>query len=396
MHWLQSLHALLPPPFHASPVERLRACFGALLGLLLTGLIARATVDPSAQLPLLIAPLGASAVLLFAVPSSPLAQPWSVFGGNTMSALVGVSCARWVGDPLFAAPLAVGCAIGLMFLARCLHPPGGAVALLSVVGAPAIKAQGYAFVWWPVGLSSLLLVLAALLYHRLTGHRYPHPARTPAAESPHHTADPTPSERVGIREEDVREALRRRPELVDIAEDDLQALIAGVEQQALLRHPGVPTCAELMSRDVVAIGPDTSPAQAWALLRHHQVRALPVVDAERRVVGLLSGGDFFTGVDWREQDSAGANWRRFLRRVGTAEGVDGGPVTVRRLMRTSPLTVGPEAPLPEVVEAMTEGGLHPLPVVDDEGRLQGIVTPSDLVAALYRLAVTGAQGALKA
>ena len=103
--------------------ERLRASIGALIGILVTGAVAGLALGGSPDVPLLIAPMGASAVLLFAVPTSPLAQPWSIIGGNTIAALIGVTCAHYVGDPVLAAALAVGLAIAAMMALQCLHPP---------------------------------------------------------------------------------------------------------------------------------------------------------------------------------------------------------------------------------------------------------------------------------
>ena len=125
----QWLRALRPAPQPADARERLRMMLGACLGLLLTALACQWLMPHGAGLPWLVAPLGASAVLVFGVPSSPLAQPWAVLGGNTLSALVGIACLRWVGPPELAAALAVAVAIGLMLACRCLHPPGGASAL---------------------------------------------------------------------------------------------------------------------------------------------------------------------------------------------------------------------------------------------------------------------------
>ncbi|VEA74072.1 HPP family [Serratia rubidaea] len=81
-----------------------------------------------------VAPMGASAVLLFAVPASPLAQPWSIVGGNLVAALIGVSCGKLIGDPGLACGVAACLAIGVMFKLRCLHPPSGAVALTAILG----------------------------------------------------------------------------------------------------------------------------------------------------------------------------------------------------------------------------------------------------------------------
>ncbi len=89
--------------------------------------------------------MGASAVLLFAASHSPLAQPWPLIGGNILSAIVGVAVSRLVHDPALAAALAVSLAILVMLLTHSLHPPGGAVSLIPVLGGESIHALGYSF-----------------------------------------------------------------------------------------------------------------------------------------------------------------------------------------------------------------------------------------------------------
>ncbi|RYD88594.1 MAG: HPP family protein, partial [Sphingomonadales bacterium] len=125
--------------------ERVIGAFGALLGIGLSGLISTLVAgDPGMGL-LLAAPIGASAVLVFIVPSSPLGQPWPVIGGNVVSTLAGIAAAHWLGHGALAAGVAVSVAIVGMSAARCLHPSGGGSALLGVVGGPAVLAHGYAF-----------------------------------------------------------------------------------------------------------------------------------------------------------------------------------------------------------------------------------------------------------
>jgi len=147
--------------------DRLFACFGALVGIGLTGLICGLLYGNDPHIPMLVAPMGASAVLPFAVPSSPLAQPWSIIGGNTISALVGVTAARFIHDSAIAAAAAVALSIGVMSVLRCLHPPGGAAALPAVLGGPTVASAGYMFALVPVGLNSAALVITGIVFHKL-------------------------------------------------------------------------------------------------------------------------------------------------------------------------------------------------------------------------------------
>ena len=179
------LWALWPAPLRINTHERLRIAVGAMLGLLLTAVTTRWLAphlltgwSPAGAL-WLVAPLGASAVLVFGVPTSPLAQPWPVAGGNTLSALVGVLCAWLVPDPLWAGPLAVGLALVVMMALRCLHPPGGACALLAVLA----HTTEPGFVLSPVLLNSLLLVATGVAYHHATGRHYPHAQRAHEADA---------------------------------------------------------------------------------------------------------------------------------------------------------------------------------------------------------------------
>ena len=192
----------------ASLRDRLIACVGALIGIALTALICARF--PMAPLPVLLAPVGASAVLLFAVPASPMAQPWPIAGGNVVSALVGVTIAALVHQPALAAGLAVSGAIFAMSLLRCLHPPGGAVALTAVVGGPAILGAGYWFALAPIGVNSVILVLTGWLFHRFSGHSYPH--RAVIAHG-------------GFHPEAIDQALADLGETFDVSREDLDLLL---------------------------------------------------------------------------------------------------------------------------------------------------------------------------
>lgn len=123
----------------------------------------------------LIGSFGASAVLVYGAPKSPLAQPRNLVGGHLISALVGVTCQQALGGmPGLAAAMAVATAIALMHFTRTLHPPGGATALIAVIGPEQIHAMGFTYCLAPVGSGATILLLVGLLVNNLPNHRrYP-------------------------------------------------------------------------------------------------------------------------------------------------------------------------------------------------------------------------------
>lgn len=382
--WRRSMALFLPRPNTASRTEQVRAGLGALFGLLLTALltplIIRAGGFDANGMAFLIAPMGASAVLLFGVPASPLAQPWSVFGGNVVSAIVGVTVARWIGDPVIAAPVAAGAAIVCMFLLRCLHPPGGAVALTAVLAGPAVHAAGYQFAFVQVAFNTALMVAAALAYNNLTGRRYPHSQQS-SLQTAHATGDPVPTSRVGFAASDLDAVLLRYGQVLDVSRDDLENIILATEMQAYERRFGIIACGDIMSKDAVTVEFGTSLTDAWNLLRRHRLHALPVLNKARRVIGVVAQSDFLRHAELDTYNSFSARLRRFLMPYDGMHSDK--PEVVGQIMTAKPLTARAATPIVELVPLMSNSGLHHIPVIDHEERFAGMVSQSDLLAALY-------------
>lgn len=210
----------------AARLEWLRGALGGLIGIGLTALICHRLLGSDPALPWLIAPMGASTVLLFAVPASPFAQPWPVFGGHLVSAAIALLLRGSLGDPALAIALAVGLAIAAMSLLDCLHPPAGGTAVLMTLSSPAIDAAGWRFLAMPIALNLVLLLAAAVVFHRLTGHTYPHraaPRLSPGpATAPYEAAD-------------IEAVLDDWDEVVSIERDDLDALMRAVLERAEVR-----------------------------------------------------------------------------------------------------------------------------------------------------------------
>ena len=370
----------LPQPNNGSRREQLRACAGAICGLLLTGLTCHFLLAPDSASVYLIAPMGASAVLLFCLPASPLAQPWSVVGGNVVSGLVGVACVRWLGPSVGVAALAACLAIAAMFALRCLHPPGGAVALTTVVGCASVQAPGFEFVFVTVLFNSAILVACAVLYNNLTGRRYPHTQQLAPAH-PHATSDEAPSARLGFTADDLDAVLRQHGEVLDISRDDLQAIFLQTELRAYQRRFGVVTCADIMSKDVLSVEFGTPLDDAWRMMRTHDIGALPVLNRARRVTGIITQTDFLRHGGLDDYQGMRHRLRAILQRSGLSH--TDRPEVVGQLMTARPRTARLGTPIIDLVPLMADAGYHHIPIVDDEDRLAGIISQSDLMAALY-------------
>ncbi|SCB12729.1 CBS domain-containing membrane protein [Rhizobium miluonense] len=336
--------------------ERLMACLGALIGIGLTGAISGYFFGQGPYLPFIVAPMGASAVLLFAVPASPLAQPWSIIGGNTISALMGIIAAYLVHDPIIAIGVGVSMAIGAMSFTRCLHPPGGAAALTAVLGGPVVASWGFLFPFVPVALNSCILVGLGLVFHKLSRRNYPHVAKP--VENTHQTRDLPPPLRVGFREEDVDSALEVFDETFDIDRADLSRLLRQVELQATVRSHGDIRCADIMSRDVIAISEDADPDHARYLLLKHNIRTLPVKDREGRLIGTVG-----------------------LREL--SEGIG----SIERTL-SEPAIANAGDPALSLLPVLTDGRTHAVIVVDADWRVLGLISQTDLLSAMARLLPT--------
>ncbi|MES2920291.1 MAG: HPP family protein [Verrucomicrobiota bacterium] len=198
-----------------STTEKTVSVVGGFLAMLLLVVVTGKVLDlPGATA--VVASMGASAVLLFALPHGQLSQPWPVIGGQCLSALVGVACARWIGRPDLAAAGAVALSIGIMHQLKCIHPPGGATALTAVLGGKAIQDMGFHFVLLPVLLNSVMMVaLAVVINLGFNWRRYP-----AACCKPSRTTKPTDGTHVPSHEEVVA-ALRSLDVFVDVSEQDL-------------------------------------------------------------------------------------------------------------------------------------------------------------------------------
>jgi CBS-domain-containing membrane protein len=204
-------------PHPASHMEKLLSAMGAFLGILGVMMISHSVLGGQGTA-LVVTSMGASAVLLFAAPHSPLSQPWPVLGGHMLSSAIGITCVLLIPDTLTAAALAVALSIAAMYYLRCLHPPGGAAALAVVLGGDAVHSLGYAYLVTPLLLNVLVLLSVAMLFNAPFIHR-----RYPLwiAKLGSTRATPETGEKAMIAHSDLVYALSQIDTFIDVTEEDL-------------------------------------------------------------------------------------------------------------------------------------------------------------------------------
>ncbi|MCY1536988.1 Inosine-5'-monophosphate dehydrogenase [compost metagenome] len=229
--------------------------------------------------------------------------------------------------------------------------------------------MGYRLLW-PVAINSLLLLAIALIYNNLTGHVYPKLRRP--RENSHNTRDPLPVDRMSFTRDDVDQALKEFGEYVDVTNDDLEQLIRQTEKYALRRSMGEISAADIMSRDLCYATPDTFIEQAWQILKEHRLRSLPVVEeGGGKLVGIITLVDLLKQF---QPSQARVNFGQLKYLRGTK---------LRSIMSVPVVAVSQDAHMVDLVFMLSDRGLHCLPVVDQQERLVGMITQTDLIAALY-------------
>ncbi len=367
--------------------EKLRSGLAAFGGILLVGLISSYFVS-GPGLPLMVGSMGASAVLVFCASHSPLAQPWPLVGGNLLSALIGVTVAKLIHDPVLGAALAVSLAALLMLLTHSLHPPGGALALIPLLGGQNIQSLGYEFVLLPVGLNVLVLLMAALLINNLLPTRR-YPARPKSQDTLHKLNDPKVLDRVGLTQNDLHSALKDFNAYLDVSEADLGQVVKLAGMHAYRRKRGDISCADIMSRDLVTVEFGTELEEAWAQMRLHKIKLIPVIDRAQRVIGVISLVDFLKRANLKTYETFQDKLVKFIKQ--TPGMMSEKPEVVGQIMATPAFTAREDMHIVELVPLLSEKGLHHIPIVNAEQRLVGMVSQSDLIAALYAGTVTEAK-----
>ena len=391
MYWKELLKLFGPRQSTVSVHEKVISAAAGLIAIGLIMAVSQYFLDAEAM-PWVVASMGASAVLLFAVPQGPLSQPWSFIGGHLFSAFIGISVAKLIADPVLASALAVSLAIFVMYLTGSLHPPGGATALTAVVGGAGITELGYWFMLTPITLNLLVMLGWAVIINNLLPNRsYPNGIRdigksqTNLNKKIQSSDCGSPSELPNlIHRSDLHQALSEMDVFVDVSEDELNKIFNLSLMHTHKKKMGDVLCQDIMTSNVTSVEYDTEIETVWKLMIEKRVHAFPVVDQAGYVLGVISLTDFLNQIDFKADSGMIAQLNEFIKKTNSLHTKK--PECAGHLMSKPAITINAEQHILDLFELFYSHNIHHLPVVNSDNKLNGIITPKDLLLAFQNSA----------
>ncbi len=370
-----------PPANTTSLTEKALSGFVALLGIGLIMLTSQFFL-PAEDMPWIVASMGASAVLLFAVPLGPLSQPWSFVGGHLLSGFIGITIAQYIPNIMIAAPLAVAVAIFVMYVTSCLHPPGGATALSAIVGSEAVHQMGYMYLLTPIALNLAVLLTFTLVINNLLPNRYyPNTLKSYLREKNQTQGDDTVQAVLSVSREDIKYALQEMGEFVDVSDDALSRIFNLSATHARRKRMGEVLIGDIMVSNVIKAEYGDEAEEIWMLMAKHKIHSIPIVDRTNKIEGIVTIADFLNQVKTPTKESLKERLEHFLKR---SKGIKTDkPEYAGHLMQRAVITVQPDQHILDLFPIFYEKGIHHLPVVDADNHLLGMVTPKNLLLALH-------------
>ena len=376
------LNDLFLEPVQLSAREKCIGITACLIAILLTGFLTQTYAIEHA--PILVASMGASAVILFVLPSSPLAQPWPFVGGQMIPALIGILCAFYIADTALAAALSVGLAVAAMLSFRCLHPPGAATALAPILSNPHLSAADFNFLLQPMSINVLLMLTLSLIINKGVLHRN-YPTR-PIKAQPGKSQDNSPGKLIATSQSDIEQAMQSIDHAIDISSSDLLQLLTQLHLQNVQKKLGPLHCGEIMQTNIVTVEYATEIESAWIIMQEQHLTVLPVLDRAHRVIGIVTRHDFLKNLKLTPYENFQDKWLKFIQRSPTLHSDK--PEAIGHIMTREVKTLSIDTPITALIPLVVNEGHHHVPIVDQERRFAGIVFQSRLVSALFNQLVT--------
>ncbi len=374
---------LTSDPLAISRREQILVALAGLVAIFFTGILSHRLLAGS--MPFMIASMGASSALVFVMAGSPLAQPWPLVGGHLISACIGVGVPYLIPDTVNAAATAAGLSILFMLALRCFHPPGTATALAPILSNHPDKLYDLQYVLTPVVLNVLLLLALTIIINRWVLKRnYPLNNQQFLAKK---TLQPAKTNQLSnFYKADIQQAIVDFDNFLDISYEDLSQLFTQIQLNSFKRHQALVNCASIMTQDIITVNYDTEVEYAWNLMQQHNLKALPVLDRARRVIGIVTQYDFFKYVKLTPYASFQEKFLNFLKKstdITTTK-----PEAIGHIMSRNVASLSVSSPIEDIMQLMVNDGHRHIPIVDREQRFVGMIFQRNFISALFHSKTT--------
>ncbi|MDO6527840.1 HPP family protein [Motilimonas sp. 1_MG-2023] len=357
-------------------LERVKVAIAAFITLFLVTWVSLSLQDPQAAT-VLLASMGASAVIIFALPSSPLAKTWNFMASHSLACLVGLGMTYVVHDFALMAGFTVAAILMLMYIFQCIHPPAAATALVPVIASQS-GGVNYTIIT-SVAINLVVFSAVSILLNRFVLQRAS--AKLVKQYDPIHLhQDHTPLKRLGLQTDDLMHAINSFDSVVDISEQDLEQIYQQAQLHAYQKRCGEILSRDIMSQDLITINQDASLGTAWKLLQKHKISMLPVINSEQELLGVISSTDFLKQLTVPSYAGLLRHLNALLIKRKHNDEIQN---RVQDLMVTNVTVVKDSDHIVALVPLLSDIGLHHIPVLDAQQKLCGIITQSDLIGALY-------------
>ncbi|MFH0267152.1 HPP family protein [Vibrio rumoiensis] len=356
--------------------ERIKVALTAFLAIFIVVLVSQHIQDQDAML-VLLGSMGASSVILFALPSSPLAKPWPFLVGHSISAVIGFALTFFISDLALLAATTTACVLMVMYILECMHPPAAATALVPVLAAQ--HSDLHLQFLYPIMINIVVFFIASQVLNRLIMKRRWLPPQ-PNYDPVHLHQNQTPLKRLGLQSEDLMQAINSFDSVLAVSQEELESIYQQAQKLAYQRRSGEILSRDIMSSDVITASADMPLGMAWKILHKHKISMLPVVNEERELLGVISSVDFLKNLSVPSYAGLLKHLNRMLVKCKHRKEVNN---KVKDLMVTDVIAVKDTDHIVALVPLLSDIGLHHIPVLDAEQKLCGIITQSDLIGALY-------------
>ena len=366
MSQLSKFFKRFDPTSRVSMMEMLTSAISAGIALAIVAWVSKQSLSGT-NLPFILASMGATAVILFAAPNSPMGRPWPLLGGHFIAAFIGISCGKLSPNLLITVPLAIGLVIFAMHYFRCIHPPGGATTLLTLLGGPEVSAIGYQFMLTPLAINLLILALLAAVLNKLRSEKTRYvQVKIPSGWQQRQQTNTAPR----FKSQDLEAAIHSLDSYIDIDTKQLAQIYEMAEQQSYARKLGTVSCQEVMQQAISREYGD-SLQEAWTQLSQHHQQAIVVIDRGHHIKGILTLSDFIKHAQAFDLETEQQRVAALIKPSTTL--TSDKPEVVGQIMSASTHCVPHDMSAADAWPIFERYNIEHLPVIDQNNKLLGII-----------------------